>query len=179
MVNNPRMLFQESPGYWEVMAPYRKACGLPLLPLKTKCPVNYSGNWIFNEEKSDVGKNGTGNIPREIVIDQDGDLLHVKKQVDTEWGDEQTTNEDIPLDGSETKSEFFNSPRISKASWDGDSKSVKINSVVKFSRGGQTTERKSSEDWKLLDDNKVLKIVQTSTGFRGGENTVSLIFEKQ
>lgn len=179
LVNNPRMLFQESPGYWEVMAPYRKACGLPVLPLKSKCPVNYSGNWIFKEEKSDVGKNGTGNIPREIIIDQDGDLLHVKKQVDTEWGDEQTTNEDILLDGSETKSEFFNSPRTSKASWDGDSKTVKINSVVKFNRGGQITEMKSSEVWSLQEEGKVLKIVQTSTGFRGGENTVSLVFEKQ
>lgn len=106
-------------------------------------------------------------------------MLHVKKQVDTEWGDEQTTNEDILLDGSEIKSELFNSPRISKASWDGDSKTVKINSVVKFNRGGQTTEMKSIEVWGLQEEGKVLKIVQTSTGFRGGENTVSLVFEKQ
>lgn len=115
MVDSPRMLFQESPAYWEMMAPYRKACGLSLLPLKSICSVNFTGNWIFNEEKSDVGKSGTGNVPYEIAIDQDGDLLRVKKRVTVEWGDDRTTNEEIKLDGSETKSEFFNSPRISKA----------------------------------------------------------------
>jgi len=168
----------EDPAYWAVVNPYRKACGLSPLPLKQKCPVNFSGNWKFNEEKSEVGKNGTGNIPREIAIDQDGDLLHVKKVLNQEWGEDQTTNEDIPLDGSEMKSEIFNSPRISTASWNEDSKSVKISSSMKITRAGQTTERKSSEEWSLTEGSKELKIVQTTNGFRGGETTVSLIYEK-
>lgn len=46
------MLSIEDPVYWEVMAPYRKACGLPLLPLKAKYQTNFSGKWVFNEEKS-------------------------------------------------------------------------------------------------------------------------------
>ena len=50
---------------------------------------------------------------------------------------------------------------------------------MKFTRSGQTTERKSSEDWTLTEGNKVVKIVQTSNSFRGGETTVSLIYEKQ
>ena len=141
--------------------------------------MNYSGTWIFNEEKSEVGKNGTGNIPHEIAIDQDGDLLHVKKVLNQEWGEDQTTFEDIPLDGSEMKSEVFNSPRISTTSWNEDSKSVKISSTMKFTRAGQTTERKSNEVWSLNEGSKFLKIVQTSNGFRGGETTVTLIYGKQ
>jgi hypothetical protein len=179
MWNSPRKLFLESLAYWEVMAPFRKACGLPMLHLKDKYPVNFSGQWIFNEDKSDVGKSGTGNVAHRMEINQDGDLLFVKKFMIVEWGDDRITNEEILLDGTEMKSDFFNSPRISKANWDGDSKTVKINSVVKFNRGGQTTEMKSSEVWSLQEDGKVLKIVQTSTGSRGGENTVSLVFEKQ
>ncbi|MBA4410377.1 MAG: hypothetical protein C0397_13240 [Odoribacter sp.] len=158
MVDNPRMLFQESQAYWEAMNPYRKVCSLPLLPLKDKYPVNFSGQWVFNEDKSDVGNAGTGNVAHEIEIDQDGDLLHVKKQVLVEWGGDRTTNETIPLDGSEMKSEFFNSPRISKASWDEVSKSVKVSSVVKFTRGGQTTEMKSTEEWSLQEGGKALKL---------------------
>jgi mannan endo-1,4-beta-mannosidase len=179
LINSPRMLSMEDPAWWEVANPYRKTCGLPLLPLKLKCLVSFSGNWIFKEEKSDVGKNGTGNIPREIVVDQDGDLLHVKKVLNQEWGEDQTTIENIALDGSEMKSVIVNSPRISTANWDEDSKSVKISTTMKFTRAGQTTERKSSEEWSLQEGNKVLKVVQTSSSFRGGETTVSLVYEKQ
>jgi len=149
------------------------------LPLKDKYPVNFSGQWVFNEDKSDIGKTGTGNVAYKMEVEQDDDLLTVKKYSIVEWGDDRTTNETILLDGSEMKSVFFNSPRISKANWDEVSKSVKISSTVKFTRGGQTTEMKSSEDWSLQESGKVLKIVQTSTGFSGGETTVSLIYNKQ
>lgn len=179
LVSNPRILSQEDPAYWEVMAPFRKACGLPLLPLKDKFPVNFSGQWVFNEEKSDVGNSGTGNVPNKMEIDQDDDLLLVKKFMVVEWGDDRITNEEILLNGTEIKSVFFNSPRISKANWDADSKSIKISSTVKFDRGGRSIEMKSSEEWSLQEGGNILKIVQISTGFGGGENTVSLVFEKQ
>jgi hypothetical protein len=38
---------------------------------------------------------------------------------------------------------------------------------------------KSSEVWSLQQEGKVLKILKTSTGFRGEKITVSLVFEKQ
>ncbi len=179
LVNNPRMLSQEDPAYREVMAPFRKACGLPLLPLKSKYPINFSGKWIFNEEKSDLGKSGSGNVPYEMNIDQDDDILHVNKFMIVEYGDDRITDDDILLDGTEMKSIIFNFPRVSKASWDAVSNSIKIGSIVKFDRDGRSVEMKSSEEWSLLEEAKSLKIVQTSTGFGGGENTVSLIFDKK
>jgi hypothetical protein len=114
-----------------------------------------------------------------MEIDQDDDLLLVKKYMIVEWGDDRITNEEILLDGTEIKSEFFNSPRISKANWDGDSKSIKTSSTVKFDRGGRSFEMKSSEEWSLQEGGNVLKILQISTSFRGGENTISLVFEKK
>jgi mannan endo-1,4-beta-mannosidase len=179
LINNPGILSQEDTAYWEVMAPYRKACGLPLLPLKDKYPVNFSGQWVFNEGRSDVGNNGVGNVPHEMLIDQDDDLLHIKKFMIVEWADDQITNEALLLDGTEIKSDFMNSPRISKANIDGSSKSLKINSAVKIDRDGRSFEMTGSEVWDLQEDGKVLKIVQTSTGFRGGENKMSLVFDKQ
>jgi hypothetical protein len=179
LVNDPRMLSREDPAYWEVMAPFRQACGLPLLPLKPKYPVDYTGQWIFNEEKSELGNMGAGNVAWEMDIDQDDDLLHVKKLMIVEWGDDRITNEEIFLDGTEMRSQFFNAPRISKANWDGDNQSIVISSTVKFERGGRSFEMNSNEKWNLQDSGKVLKIVQTSTGFRGGENIVTLVYEKK
>jgi mannan endo-1,4-beta-mannosidase len=178
LVNDPRILSQEDPAYLEVISPYRKACGLPLLPLKEKYPVNFSGHWIFNEDKSEVGNSGVGNVPYEMKVYQDGDLLDIKKVTIVEWGDDQISNEEILLDGSEMRSEFFNSPRISKANWNEANQSLVINSVTKFERGGRSFERKSSEEWSLLEGGKVLKIVQTSTGYRGEEVKLTLIYDK-
>jgi mannan endo-1,4-beta-mannosidase len=179
LVNDPRILSQEDPAYWEVMAPFRKTCGLPMLPLKAKYPVNFSGHWVFNEEKSDVGNRGVANVPYEIDVYQDDDLLDMKRVMIVEWDDDQVAKEEIMLDGSEMRSEFFNSPRISKASWDEASQSVVINSTVIFDRGERSFEMKSTEEWSLQEGGKALKIVQKSNGFRGEEITVSLMFDKQ
>lgn len=178
LVNDPRMLSLEDPAYWEVMAPFRKACGLPLLPLKDKYPVNFSGQWIFNEEKSDVGNRGVGNVPYEMDVYHDNDLLDVKKVMIVEWEDDRITNEEIMLDGAEMKSDYYNSPRISTASWNEASKSVIINSTVKIERGGRSFEMKSTEEWSLQEDGNILKIVQTSTSFRGEEVKLSLVYDK-
>ena len=179
LVNDPRILSQEDPAYQDVMAPFREACGLPLLPLKSKYPVNFSGEWIFNEDISDIGNGGTANIPYQMVIDHDNDKLYVKRFIIVEWGPDTVTGEDLYLDGTGTKSEFLNSPRYTTASWDDNSKSVKINNTVRFNRGGRTFDMNSSEEWSMENDGKTLQIIQTSTGFRGGENRTSLIYEKK
>lgn len=178
LVDDPRMLSQEDPAYWEVMNPFRKACGLPALPLKDKYPVNFSGKWLFNEEKSEVGNRGVSNVPYEIEVYHDDDLLNVKRVMIVEWDDDRITKEDILLDGTEMKSEFFNSPRISTAAWNEASQSVIIHSTVKFERGGRSFEMKSTEEWSLQEGGKVLTIVQISTGFRGEEIKLSLVFDK-
>jgi mannan endo-1,4-beta-mannosidase len=179
LVNDPRILSQEDPTYRKVMAPYRKACGLPVLPLADKYPVNFSGRWLFDEEKSEVGNRGAGNVPWEMEVDQDDDLLHVKKVTIVEWDDDRVSHEDILLDGTEMKSEFFNSPRISTARWEENCRCVVIDSQVSFNRGDQVMEMKSREVWSLEDGGKVLKITQTSTGFRDGENSATWVYGKQ
>lgn len=179
LVNNTRMLSKEDPAYWEVMAPFRKACGLPLLPLKSKYTVDFSGKWVFNEAKSELGNSGSANVPYEMEIDQDDDLLIVKKFMIGEYGDDSITNDEILLDGTEMRAIMSDSPRISKANLEEGSKTIKISSTLKFNRGGTTAEIKSSEKWSLKEEGNILKIVQVSTGSGGGENTVSLVFDKK
>ncbi len=179
LVNDPRMLSQEDPAYREVMAPFRKSCGLPPLPVEDKYPVDFSGKWVFNEESSDVGNGGTGNIDRELEIDQDDEVIYVQRLAVVEWGEDRFSSEEILLDGTPVKSIVFNAPRISKAKWDVESQLIIIQSTMKLTWGARSIEMKSNETWSLREEGSLLQIERTSTGFRGEENRVTLVYEKQ
>ncbi len=179
LYDDPRILTQDDPEYWMVMAPYRKACGLPPLPLKNKYPSDFTGDWMFNEDLSILGNSGTGMVPYRMKVIQDGEILRVKKYNIVEWGDDRVAHEEINLEGEEMRSVFFNSPRVSVTSWDQEEGSMRIDSRVTFSRGSNSMERKSSEEWSLTGEGSVLSVHQQSTGFRGEPIDVTLIYEKQ
>lgn len=178
LFDDPALLSLEDSAYQRLILPYRKACNLEPLPLPEKYPPYFSGKWIFNESKSEVGAGGTGSIPEVLTADQDVEILRVKKLMSEEWGDDRTVVEEILVDGTEMKSEFYNTPRISKAIWNGNTKTLNITSIVKINRNGNTVEIKSNEEWSLGADDRILKIVQTSTGFDGRENKLILIYDK-
>ena len=177
LVNDPRVLSQEDPAYWEVMNPFRKECGLPLLPLKPKYTVSFTGEWLANEDKSDAP--GMASSAYKLIVDQDDDILNVKRFTIVEWGDDRISNDEILLDGTEMVSEFFNSPRISVAKFDDATQSIQISTTMKFNRGGQMSEMKSREEWRLINNGKSLQIKRVSPDFRGeGENTITQVFDK-
>jgi mannan endo-1,4-beta-mannosidase len=179
LYNDPRILTQDDPDYWEVTRDYREACGLPVLPLGNRYPVDFSGDWLFNEEMSELGGAGTGAVPYRMKVDQDGDILFVSKYNTVEWGDERINGEEIDLTGGEMKSRAYNAPRIMKASWNESPASLKITSTVSFNRGGNIIEMKSSEDWRLSGDGNTLTIQQESTGFGGNRISTTLVYRKQ
>ncbi|MCK4879394.1 MAG: hypothetical protein KAS82_02000 [Bacteroidales bacterium] len=178
LYDDPRILTLDDPGFWKATAPFRKACDLPSLPLENRYTVDFTGNWFFNEEKSELGNAGTGMVAYRMKANQDGEILFVKKYNIVEWGDDRVSDEEINLEGVEMRSQFWNSPRVSVASWDETTGSLKISSTVTFSRGGNTREMKSSEEWKMAEDGKTLTIHQESTGFRGNLISTTLIYEK-
>ena len=179
LVNDPRILSMEDPAYWKAMAPFREACGLDALPRVSKYPADFSGEWLFNEDLSTLGNSGSGRVPYKMKVNQDDEILFVKKYNIVEWGDDRVTDEEIDLEGREMKSTFFNSPRISTVSWDNESASMKISTSMTFNRGDNSMEIKSSVAWSLQKESKVLSVYQESTGFRGNEILVTLIYEKQ
>ena len=77
-----------------------------------------------------TGNRGAGNVPWEMEVDHDDDLVHAKKVMIVEWGE-------------------------------------------------SSNEIKIREEWSLHEGGEILKIIQTSTGFRAGENTASRVYEKQ
>ena len=178
LYNDPRILTQDDLAYREITKPFREACNLPSLLHMSMPLVDLSGDWYFNEDKSELGGAGSGAVPYRMKVDQDGDILFVKKYNIVEWDDERITNEEIDLTGGEMRSRVFNSPRISTARWNEEPGSLIISSTVTLSRGGNTIEMKSSEEWQLAGDGNTLTIQQESTGFRGNQISTTLIYEK-
>lgn len=179
LYKDPRILTQDDPAFWKATASFRKDCNLPTLPIENNYPSDFSGNWLFNEEKSELGSSGTGMASYRMKIRQDGEILFLKKYNIVEWGDDRISDEEINLEGEEMMTKFWNSPRISVCSWDEISGSLMISSTITFSRNGNSREMKSSEEWSLSKDGALLSIHQLSTGFRGNKVDVTLVYEKQ
>lgn len=173
--NDPRMLTLDDKAYWEISAPYRKACGLPVLPLKPKYALNFSGSWKLNEAKSSIRE--IANVPASLSIDQDDDLVFVKKFMAGEFGDDQITTEDFYLDGTASTTQVDNAQRTTSSVLDNNI--IKRNSVTKYNWNGQTHPVKSNEEWTLSDGGKTLKIVHVSDGNNGQPVTETLIYQKQ
>jgi len=175
LVNDPRILSLEDPAYWEAIAPFRAACGLPPLPIKDEGPVDFSGEWVFDEDRSILDNFGVGNLPYKLGITHKGNDLAIQKTFIVEWGDDRVTEEKLTLDGEEIKSEFRNSPRITTAKLSEEGDILVIESKVTFSRGDRTFEMVTNEKWSLQERGKVLSIEQSSTSFRR-ERKITMIF---
>ena len=176
-ISSPSILMLDDPTYWDVTAEYRTACGLALLPVR-EGPANFSGTWMFNEEKSRLDNSGAGMTPYKMDIVHNGDELVSTKYAIVEWGDDRVTADTLKLDGSEMKSVFWNSPRFTKATMSAESDTLVVTSKTTFTRGERSFEINSSEKWSMQKRGAVLSIEQKSTTFRG-ERTAILIYEKQ
>lgn len=178
LLNDPRILTLDDPAYWETVALFRSACGLAPLPAKPEGPVDFSGEWLLNEEKSTFDNFGAGNLPYKLMIKQFGNELSIQRSTIVEWGDDRVADEKQTLDGSESKSEVMNSPRITTATFGDNGTTLRIVSKTTLNRGGQTYDMTASEVWSLQKRGQVLSIVQTLTTFRG-ERTITMIFDKR
>jgi mannan endo-1,4-beta-mannosidase len=177
LLQDPRILSQDDPVYWETMAPFRQACGLSPLPVEAR-PVDFSGTWILNEERCVLDNFWTGNLPYKMAITHKENSLSVRRHFVVEWGDDRIAEETSSLDGKEIRSEFFNSPRVTTMKWSADGDALIVESRVTFNRGGQTSEMVTKETWSVRERGRILSIQQSSNSFRG-ERKITLIFEKQ
>jgi mannan endo-1,4-beta-mannosidase len=182
LANDPRILSLEDPAYWEAMAPFRSACGLLPLPLREIQPdnlgVDFSGEWIFNEEKSILDRWGVSFLPYKMEIIQEGNDLTIQNTFIVEYADNNVIEQKLTLDGKECKSEFRNSPRIMTANWSESGDTLIIESKITFNRGGQASEMMINEAWTLQEQGKILSVQQFSSSF-WGERNITMIFDKK
>jgi mannan endo-1,4-beta-mannosidase len=176
LMRDPRVLSLQDPAYWAVAEPYRKACGLPPLHIEP-APADYSGLWVLNEEKSQLGKMGAAMAPARLEIAQHGTDLSIKTTRIVEYANDQVSEENLKLDGSSSKSEFMNSPRVTKAHLSPSDDKIVIESVVTFTWGAPGTTMNSTETWSLLDAGRTLSIQRHSVSSRGVQD-MTMIFSR-
>lgn len=175
MLKDPRVLSQEDAAYWKVMEPYRKACNLPLLPLKDNyTTVKFSGMWILNEIKT--GKRSSA--PMMMIIDRENEILFLKKYAVMEYGEDNISNDDISLDGIETVVRSNNFTSTTHATWNEINETLNIITNLTRRRGDRTFESKTTEKWALQDNGKTLTIVQITPNGQGGEDTYHLVYDR-
>ncbi|MBN1466815.1 hypothetical protein JXA02_13760 [candidate division KSB1 bacterium] len=176
LLASPRILTLDDPAHWEVMAPYRRACNLPPLPIQES--PNLNGTWIFDEQASVLDRFGAGNAAYKLEIAQDEKVLITRRYFIVEWGDDRVTVDTLKLDGTESIAELFNAPRVTTATWSEKGDMLVIESKTTFTRGGRPIEMSATEKWRLQKRGLILSIEETATTFRG-ERTVTMVYKKQ
>jgi hypothetical protein len=177
VMHDPRILSLEDPAYAGVMAPYRKACGLPPLHFEP-APADYSGSWVLNEEKSTLGKMGVGLAPARLEVVQHGNDLTIRTTRVLEYADDQVTEEKLTLDGAESKSVFMNSPRVTTARLSADGRQLKTDSTVSLVWGPPGSKMTVTDIWQLGAHGDELSIQRSSASFMGQQN-MTLVFARR
>lgn len=145
--------------------------------------ADFSGNWVFNAGKSDMGQQGQGGSGNrgfgggDIAVTQEPNLLTVTRTRTTSDGESVTTTNKYTLDGKESINTSQRGDSKSVAAWSADGKSLTINTTRTFERDGQSMEMKSKEVWSLTSPASLSVITIMTTP--NGERTISAVYDKK
>jgi hypothetical protein len=139
--------------------------------------TGFSGNWIFNEEKSELDNWGAGNVPYKMELSLNDTQLDLVRSQIVEWGDDRITAETLFLDGRESHSEMWTSPMITTGWKSVNGDTVSIVSKIIFTRDGQRSEWLTRETWFVRKETGDLEIQQSSTT-RRGQRQVTLVYDR-
>ncbi len=120
---------------------------------------------------------GAGMAPARLEVAQQGTKLSVKTTRVVEYADDQVTEEKLVLDGSESNSEFMNSPRVTTAQLANGGSEIVIDSVTTFSFGGPPSKMTSKDIWTLIDGGNELSIKRHVSSPRGEQNQ-TMVFSR-
>lgn len=141
--------------------------------------TDFSGSWVMNAEKSNLGtpgggggfggRGGGGNF----VAKQDATTLSVERTRNRN-GEETTTTTKYSLDGKESVNTTGMGESKSTAKWSADGKSLTITTLRSFNGN----EMKSTEVWTLTDA-KTITITTTRPGQDGTEMKTTVVYDKK
>jgi len=134
-----------------------------------KSAVNFSGEWVLNEDKSDLG-DGSGGRRRGMAaskmdIEQKGNKLVVEAFRTNRDGEEVSNVSTYTLDGKECTNGNDYMTSVSVVEWSKDGKTLTISSKITFSRRDRQFTMESTEIWSL--DEGALTIDTTRSSQRG------------
>ena len=177
LADNKHVLYKEDKNYIASTVAYRKECNLPLLNLMIPKPINYTGTYIFNEDKSTLGNRGPSDFPYKISVLQKGNSLEIQKTILVEYADNRLETIKLTIDGPEIATKFRNSPMTTAAKRIVGTDTLAINSKVSFTRNGKTMDMLNDQNWYLTDKGKTLIIEQISNT-NGDVIKIKMIFDK-
>ncbi len=182
LLDGTRILCKEDTAYQNNIIPYLNTCGFPFLSERqlnnSNHNPNFSGTWIFDEEKSTLDNFGVSFLPYKMNISQNENEINIQKTFILEYADDKITSDKIFFDGRETRSEMLNSPSIMRARWSEKRDTLIIESKILLNKEGKASEMTSFEYWNLLEQGAVLSVKQYSKSFRG-ERRINAVFDKQ
>lgn len=139
---------------------------------------NFSGEWLLNETKSELGEMG-GRAARSFKVEQKENAITITRTTPGfGGGDPVTTTMTLTYDGKVTESEGFGgSIRKSTSKWSDDGQTLTVSSNMTFERDGQSMEIKGTETWTMTKDG-LLSVVTFSSSPRG-EFTTKAVYDKK
>jgi len=138
---------------------------------------DFSGKWILNENKSNLGEGRTFSAVK-MTVQQNGNTISIERTRRGRNGQERSSNETLTTDGKENIIKNENRSTVLVATWSDDGSTLTIKSQREFSRQGETFQMKSTETWTLGENGKILKI-ESDTSSQRGERSVTLVYDKE
>ena len=148
----------------------------PALSFGQTGKVNFTGNWILNAGKSNMGDNprmGGG----DFIATQEGNNLSVERTRTNRDGETVKTTMKYTLDGKESINTSARGESKSFAKWSSDGKSLTIETSRTFEMNGETINMKTTEVWSMNDPKSVT--IQSSSTTPNGERKMTLVYDKK
>jgi hypothetical protein len=148
--------------------------------------VNFSGNWVYNADKSDSGQpqgqlpggmQGRGFGGGDFTAKQEGNILTVTRTMSGRDGSSNTVTSTYTLDGKESVNSSGMGESKSVAKWSADGKVLTITTTRTMSRGGESMTMTSTEVWSLTDPTTLQIDMTRSTP--GGDRKTKSVYTKK
>lgn len=142
--------------------------------------TNFSGNWAFNESKSNLGDGGGPRMAAtSLNVVQQGNSLTIDRTQPSMDGSEMKSSEKYTLDGKEsTNPGMMESTTKSVVTWTKDQKGLNFVKNTSMERDGEKMEFKATEAWALSADGKTLTI-ESVFNSPMGEMKTTLVYNKK
>jgi hypothetical protein len=159
-----------------------------LMPAMTNAQTgktNFTGNWTFNQSKSDMGQppqgGGQGGGQRigggNLSVKQEANLLTVDRTRTGQDGSVQTTTEKYTLDGKECVNTNPRGESKSTVTWSADGRSLNVVTTRTMNMNGESREMKSTSVWTLTDANTLT--VNSTMTTPNGDRVTKIVYDKK
>ncbi len=177
LLRDPRILNLEDPAYWRAMAPVRAAAGLPALHVALP-PADFTGTWEFDGDRSDLGPMGGAFVPARLDVVERDHRLTIRSTRIIEYGPDQVTEQQLPLDGTPVKSDFVNSPEVTTARLSPDGRQLSLDANISPTWAPPGTRITVHDTWTLSEGGSVLTVKRTTDSSQGKQQQ-TLIYDRR